>query len=236
MQPPEASRERAWLCPPMTCAGTCGAARMRFMVRMKAFVDSYRVLRGEFFHMWDDHRDPNAKGLGAFKDNASQSRIPCFFDGAGVVVLTHGFDGKNENNIDPREIAEAARIKREYEQRKALAAGSQVNVGSEKKKQKGNSFDHERMLFEFTEQLGAVMRAYKITRRELAHRLNLSAPAVTQSLRKGRNLTTKLMSEMAGACGYEVHVRLRRRCADDGPVYLEPEPDWVSDPIGDESP
>ena len=88
------------------------------------------------------------------------------------------------------------------------------------------AFDQERATREFSEQLDQVLVSENISRAELAKRLGKSRAYITQTLRKGRNLTIATMAEIAGACGFELHVRLHRRQAEGGPIFTEPCPDW----------
>ncbi|TKD06346.1 helix-turn-helix domain-containing protein [Polyangium fumosum] len=89
-------------------------------------------------------------------------------------------------------------------------------------------FDQERASREFCEQLEAAMKRAGLARHELAARIGKSRSFVSQCLRLGRNLTLDTMSELAAACDYELHIWLRPRTADAGPVCLEPAPDWTS--------
>jgi hypothetical protein len=78
-------------------------------------------LRGKYMHPWDPKKgNKNAKGLQCFKDNESQSRIPCFPSGdPGVLVLTHGFGGKKEDKLDDKQIDRADAVRREFQARAA---------------------------------------------------------------------------------------------------------------------
>ncbi|TKD06347.1 hypothetical protein E8A74_20745 [Polyangium fumosum] len=94
-------------------------AKARFAIHFQSFCQEGH-LPFKYYHAWNGKRNKEADGLSCFKDNQSQSRIPCFADGAqGIIVLTHGFGGKKEDDVDPREIKMAARIKADYEQRKS---------------------------------------------------------------------------------------------------------------------
>jgi hypothetical protein len=104
-----------------------GEARARYGVRFKALGDQGQ-LRGEHSHPWDSqkmkrlaaYKEGGSKTeeiaqFAAFKDNASQSRIPYFPTGEpGVLLMTHGFEGKKEDEIDDEEMNRAIRIRREY--------------------------------------------------------------------------------------------------------------------------
>ncbi len=98
--------------------GLDAAAKARYMLRFVKMGNEGR-LRGTDFHPWDDSKNKGAKGLGAFKDIASKTRIPSFAEGEqGVLVLTHGFGGKKEDDIDTRQVNEAIRIRQDYHNRK----------------------------------------------------------------------------------------------------------------------
>jgi antitoxin component HigA of HigAB toxin-antitoxin module len=85
------------------------------------------------------------------------------------------------------------------------------------------SFEQERAAHEFIAQIESVLREKHISKAQLARVLGRSAPSISQALQKGRNLTIKLMCEIASACDHEVHVRLRARDAHGGPIHVEPE-------------
>ena len=72
-------------------------------------------LRGKYYHPWKG----KAKGMAAFKDNQSQTRIPSFPDGAGNLILTHVIEGKKEDKIPEADENEALRYRAEYLERKA---------------------------------------------------------------------------------------------------------------------
>jgi hypothetical protein len=72
-------------------------------------------------------------------------------------------------------------------------------------------FDQERASYEFCQQLETALSAEDISRSELTERLGKTKAFITQSLKRGHNLTIKTMSELASACGMELHVLLRRR-------------------------
>src|SRR5262245_36633617 len=75
-------------------------ARARFIAHFKIMCDTGQ-LHGKYWHPWDSKKNKASKGLSCFKDNQSQSRIPCFANGQpGVLILTHGFGGKKENELD----------------------------------------------------------------------------------------------------------------------------------------
>jgi ribosome-binding protein aMBF1 (putative translation factor) len=80
-------------------------------------------------------------------------------------------------------------------------------------------FDQERASYEFCQQLETALSAEDISRSELAERLGKTKASVARSLKRGRNLTIKTMSELASACGMELHVLLRRRDQTTGPVF-----------------
>jgi transcriptional regulator with XRE-family HTH domain len=97
------------------------------------------------------------------------------------------------------------------------------------------SFDQERAAHEFIEQFEVALCEAGLSRAEVARRLGRSAPSITQALRKGRNLTIKLMTELAGICDHEVHIRLRPRSSVGGPIYIEPERDWSATHVSETS-
>ena len=98
--------------------GLDATTRARYALRFnKMCIDGQ--LRGQDWHKWDGKKNKGAEKLGAFKDIASKTRIPCFPEGdPGVLVLTHGFGGKKENDIDPQEVNKAIKIREEYYHRK----------------------------------------------------------------------------------------------------------------------
>jgi len=58
-----------------------------------------------------------------FEFKSFQDRLPCFFDGQGRIVLTHGFSKKSRRT--PREeIERALRLRAEYLESKPPAAGA----------------------------------------------------------------------------------------------------------------
>jgi transcriptional regulator with XRE-family HTH domain len=75
-------------------------------------------------------------------------------------------------------------------------------------------YDFERPAFEFVEQVETILEEKDITRAALAARMNRSAPAITQLLRRGRNLTIKTMVEVARALNHGVHVVLHEEATD----------------------
>lgn len=87
-------------------------------------------------------------------------------------------------------------------------------------------FDQERASREFQDQLQSVLDSQRITRKVLAERLGKSAPFVSQCLRRGKNLTIATMTELAAACGFELHLLLKQQTANGGPVFTEPAPNF----------
>ncbi len=95
--------------------------------------------------------------------------------------------------------------------------------------------DMERASFEFVEQLDHLLEMQNLSRSDLARRLGKTSAHVTQSLRRGRNLTIKTMVEIADAVSHEVHVRLRQRAAGVGPLFTVPMEVTESGPVWLES-
>jgi len=96
-------------------------------------------LRGEEWHVWDPaykrSPPPIPARMGAFKDIESKSRVPSFWtDERGIMVLTHGFGGKKEDDIDVVEVNRAIRIRNDYCARIGKAESTNVNVRKGKKK------------------------------------------------------------------------------------------------------
>lgn len=87
-------------------------------------------------------------------------------------------------------------------------------------------FDRERASEEFVDQLDAALQSGGISRATLAGTLGRSRAFITQTLRRRANLTIKTMAELAGACGYELHIALLPRGAGTGPVWSEPQSQW----------
>jgi len=87
------------------------------------------------------------------------------------------------------------------------------------------AFNRERAVREFQDQLQSVLEQGGLTQKDLAERLGKSGAFVSQCMRKGHNLTIATMSELASACGFELHVLLRRQHAvDAGAIFSEA--DW----------
>ena len=101
-------------------AGQDRQVRERYGVKFKQMGD-YGQLDGKLYHPWNHEK--RTKGMSAFKDNASQTRIPTFADGQGNLILTHLITGKKEDQIKPKDINEALRIRAEYQARKASLPG-----------------------------------------------------------------------------------------------------------------
>lgn len=70
------------------------------------------------------------------------------------------------------------------------------------------AFEQEWLLQEFLGQLEKHMERERITRSELARRMGTSAPAVTQAMREGSNLTMQTMVHMASAAGLRICLAL----------------------------
>jgi len=88
-----------------------------------------------------------------------------------------------------------------------------------------NAFNQERAAREFQDQLQSVLEQGGLTRKDLADRLGKSGAFISQCMRRGHNLTIATMSELASACGFELHVLLRRQHAvDAGAIFSEA--DW----------
>lgn len=88
------------------------------------------------------------------------------------------------------------------------------------------AFDRERASMEFTEQLEHAMAAGGLSRADVARQLGRSRAFVSQALRRGQNLTIKTMAELSAACGFELHILLRRRSHGGGSVFCAPMVDW----------
>jgi len=87
-------------------------------------------------------------------------------------------------------------------------------------------FDKERASDEFVDQLENVLQTTKMSRAALAGKIGRTRAYVTQSLRRRTNLTIKTMAELAGACGYELHIMLFPRTASGGTVFTAPATPW----------
>jgi transcriptional regulator with XRE-family HTH domain len=68
----------------------------------------------------------------------------------------------------------------------------------------------ERLILEATEGLVAIMEDDGITRSQLADRLEISKPEITNRL-NGRNMTLGTLAEMADALGCTVSIKIERR-------------------------
>lgn len=76
-------------------------------------------LRGKYYHPWKG----SGAGMGAFKDNQSQTRIPAFPDGDGILIVTHVITGKKEDKLNERDVRKARGYRDEYFKRKMQLAG-----------------------------------------------------------------------------------------------------------------
>ncbi len=83
------------------------------------------------------------------------------------------------------------------------------------------AFDRERAVREFQDQLQSVLEQGGLTQKDLAERLGKSGAFISQCMRRGHNLTIATMSELASACGFELHIRLRRHAIDAGAIFSE---------------
>jgi antitoxin component HigA of HigAB toxin-antitoxin module len=88
------------------------------------------------------------------------------------------------------------------------------------------AFDQERAVREFQDQLQAILDQRGLNRKDLADLLGKSGAFVSQCMRRGSNLTIATMSELASACGFELHILLRRHAVSAGAIFSEP--DWTS--------
>ncbi len=69
-------------------------------------------------------------------------------------------------------------------------------------------FAQEGLLLEATEEVWRVMKRQKVRKVDLAHLMGCSSAHVTMILNGTRNMTLRTLSDLAGALGYEVRVRL----------------------------
>lgn len=88
-------------------------SRARYWAHFQVMGDT-GMLAGKFWHPWKRA----GRGMSAFKDNGSQTRIPAFPDGEGVLILTGGISGKNEDEIPERDVNAALRAMQDYKTRK----------------------------------------------------------------------------------------------------------------------
>jgi transcriptional regulator with XRE-family HTH domain len=82
--------------------------------------------------------------------------------------------------------------------------------------------EQERLILEVTEAVAALMRSQKVSRAELARRIEKSPAFVTKMLRGDNNFTLRTLSDIFFAMDRSVHVSLGE-IGDDGWV-LEAEP------------
>ena len=98
---PVASGDRRIIVAYVSVDGTCPvkdfldgldpSAQQRYAVHFRSMCD-HGQLHGKYHHQWDSKKDKNAKDFSCFKDNQTQTRIPCFPSGEPKeLVLTHGF-------------------------------------------------------------------------------------------------------------------------------------------------
>lgn len=93
--------------------------RARYALKFKRLCEQgLTKMRGDDFHKLDEKRTKGSGGLSEFKDIASKTRILCFFDGEGIVLLAHPFGGKKEDKTPEREILAGIRARDDYFRRK----------------------------------------------------------------------------------------------------------------------
>ena len=96
-------------------------ARGRYLRRFRTLGDR-GYLDASDGHPLGTKQHKDCHGLWEIKDNASQSRIIYFADGAqGVLMLAHAFGGKKEDKLDETQIARAKRVRAEYVARRTAA-------------------------------------------------------------------------------------------------------------------
>lgn len=69
-------------------------------------------------------------------------------------------------------------------------------------------FAQEGLLVEATDEVCRVMNKQRVNKTDLAHLMGCSKAHVTMVLNGNRNMTLRTLSDLAGALGYEVRVRL----------------------------
>lgn len=80
-------------------------------------------------------------------------------------------------------------------------------------------FAQEGLLCAATEEIWRVMNQQGVNKYQLSKRLGCSKAHVTMVLNGTRNMTLRTLSDLAGALGYEVTVKLKRRAL---PTSAEP--------------
>jgi len=63
--------------------------------------------------------EDRTRHLSAFKHIASKTRVPCFYDGVGVLIVTHLIEGKKEDKLDQRHVLQTLGYCDDYFRRKA---------------------------------------------------------------------------------------------------------------------
>lgn len=99
--------------------------RKRYEVHMDVYAKTQR-LKGKYGHQMDPEKPPGiaARGLYAFKDNQSKTRILAFKSKVGW-VLTHGFKDKKEDEFPPTEILRADEDRKWFKQYEDAAVAAQ---------------------------------------------------------------------------------------------------------------
>lgn len=83
-------------------------------------------MKPDHYHKWTKRKDARLQAFhGAFKDLHSKTRIPCFFDGQGRMILTHLIEGKKEDELGESDKRDTLAIFEEYQRRKAELARNQ---------------------------------------------------------------------------------------------------------------
>lgn len=73
------------------------------------------------------------------------------------------------------------------------------------------AYNTERACVEFTDQILDAIESKRMSKADLARKTGHSRAYITQTLKRGVNLTIKTMVELADACGYDLHIVLKRK-------------------------
>lgn len=93
-----------------------------YAARWKRMADEGpEAMKADHYHKWTKRKDPQMAAAvhGAFKDLRSKTRIPCFGDGPGRMILTHLIEGKKEDELSEADKRATLAIVEDYMRRKA---------------------------------------------------------------------------------------------------------------------
>lgn len=80
-----------------------------------------------------------------------------------------------------------------------------------KKKMQRSLIEEERLILDATELVCELMEAEGVNQTELARRLQVSKPSISQMLSGDNNLTLRSMANIAAALGYQLHFAAQKK-------------------------